>query len=103
MNTKFNLKRNILKKGISSKISLLLILLLLNKNFILGLNNMSAFYIGHSLSDGVIDMVKSLSDNNSNVNFNFRYQTIPGSPLRWNWQAKGRNDYPVNSPLQRFL
>lgn len=60
---------------------------------------MSAFYIGHSLSDGVIDMVKSLSDNNSNVNFNFRYQTIPGSPLRWNWQAKGRNDYPVNSPF----
>lgn len=57
--------------------------------------NINAFYIGHSLSDGVIDMVHSLANNYRSGSFNFRYQSIPGSPLRWNWQAKDRNDYTL--------
>ncbi len=60
--------------------------------------DVKAFYIGHSLSDGIIDMVNSLSSHHDSVNFEFRYQTIPGSPLRWNWQAKDRNDYNTNNP-----
>lgn len=61
--------------------------------------HINAFYMGHSLSDGVIDMVKSLSDNDAEVSMTFKYQTIPGSPLRWNWQGKERNDYTVNLPF----
>ncbi len=61
--------------------------------------DIKAFYIGHSLSDGVIDMVHSLSSLDDSVDFTFRYQTIPGSPLRWNWQAKDRDDYVVNNPF----
>lgn len=61
--------------------------------------HVNAFYIGHSLSDGVIDMVNSLSANDTEVSMTFKYQTIPGSPLRWNWQAKDRNDYGINLPF----
>jgi hypothetical protein len=61
--------------------------------------NVKAFYIGHSLSDQIPDMVKSLSDDHPTVSFNdWKYQSVPGAPLRWNWQAKDRNDYNINPP-----
>jgi len=61
--------------------------------------NVKAFYIGHSLSDQIPDMVKSLSDDHPAVSFDdWKYQSVPGAPLRWNWQAKDRNDYNSNPP-----
>lgn len=56
------------------------------------------FYIGHSLSDQIPDMVQSLSDDHSTVNFSWVYQSIPGAPLRWQWDRKDANDYTPNPP-----
>lgn len=61
--------------------------------------DLHAFYVGHSLSDGVIEMVNSLAAHHPEVGFTFRYQSIPGSPLFYNWDAKQRDDYPVNDPF----
>lgn len=58
----------------------------------------NAFYIGHSLSDQIPDMVKSLSDDHPNVEFDWAYQSIPGAPLRWQWDRKKEKDYPENPP-----
>lgn len=73
-------------------------LLILTSQTIWG-QHLNTFYIGHSLSDGVVDMVNSLSADDPEVGMTFKYQTIPGSPLRWNWQAKERNDYGINLPF----
>lgn len=45
----------------------------------------NAFYIGHSLSDGVPDMVWGLTQGEEVVQFDFGYQRINGSPLRHQW------------------
>lgn len=72
--------------------------------FFISMQNMSmaqpqkAFYIGHSLSDQIPDMVKSLSDYHPSVSFDWVYQSIPGAPLRWQWQRKENNDYGPNYP-----
>ncbi len=58
----------------------------------------NAFYIGHSLSDQIPDMVKSLADDHAEVSFDWSYQSIPGAPLRWQWQRKDVNDYENNPP-----
>ncbi len=81
------------------KCKALIFLLFFTVQVSLQAQSVNAFYMGHSLSDGVVDMVKSLSDDDEEVNMNFRYQTIPGSPLRWNWQAKDRQDYTLNLPF----
>lgn len=60
--------------------------------------NLKAFYIGHSLSDQIPDMVKSLADDHAETQFNWVYQSIPGAPLRWQWQRKDNNDYNSNPP-----
>ncbi|HMQ08231.1 MAG TPA: hypothetical protein PKC30_13090 [Saprospiraceae bacterium] len=57
-----------------------------------------AFYIGHSLSDQIPDMTKSLSDNHSGVMMDWVYQSIPGAPLRWQWDRKDQQDYGENLP-----
>ncbi|MEZ5059221.1 MAG: T9SS type A sorting domain-containing protein [Saprospiraceae bacterium] len=57
-----------------------------------------AFYVGHSLSDQIPDMVKSLADDHQNANFDWVYQSIPGAPLRWQWQRKREDDYEPNPP-----
>jgi len=57
-----------------------------------------AFYIGHSLSDQIPDMVQSLSNDTSAVDFSWAYQSIPGAPLRWQWDRKDANDYNENAP-----
>lgn len=51
------------------------------------------FYIGHSLSDQIPDMVASLSLDHPNVTFSWVYQGIPGAPLRWQWDRKNAMDY----------
>lgn len=81
------------------KNTITLFFLTLLPTFLKSQDNLNAFYIGHSLSDGVIDMVNSLSADHPSVEFSFRYQTIPGSPLRWSWQAKDRNDYTEIDPF----
>lgn len=59
-------------------------------------NNQKAFYVGHSLSDQIPDMVKSLAIDHSDVNFDWVYQSIPGSPLRWSWDHG--SSYTSNPP-----
>ena len=56
-------------------------------------NTQKAFYIGHSLSDQIPDMVKSLADDHPIVAFDWVYQSIPGAPLRWQWDRKAADDY----------
>ena len=60
--------------------------------------NINAFYIGHSLSDQIPDMVKSLADDAGQIAFDWAYQSIPGSPLRWNWDRMAADDYEGNPP-----
>lgn len=57
-----------------------------------------AFYVGHSLSDQIPDMVKSLANDHVDASFNWVYQSIPGAPLRWQWNRKDANDYIPNPP-----
>jgi len=56
------------------------------------------FYIGHSLSDQIPDMLQSLSDDDPAVNFSWVYQSIPGAPLRWQWDRKNADDLSENPP-----
>ena len=56
------------------------------------------FYVGHSLSDQIPDMVQSLSNDAVGVDFSWVYQSIPGAPLRWQWERKDMNDYTPNPP-----
>ncbi len=56
-----------------------------------------SFYVGHSLTDYIAEMVLRLSEDDSETSFDFAYQQILGSPLRWQWQALERQDY-VNFP-----
>ena len=56
------------------------------------------FYVGHSLSDQIPDMVQSLSDDHTEVSFSWVYQSIPGAPLRWQWDRKDMMDYGENPP-----
>lgn len=82
----------------------LLIHWLLLTSTLLPAQNKKVFYIGHSLSDQIPEMVKSLADAHPNVKMNgWAYQSIPGSPLRYNWDAKKRNDYtPIPPHIQPF-
>ncbi|TVQ42083.1 MAG: T9SS C-terminal target domain-containing protein [Saprospirales bacterium] len=57
-----------------------------------------AFYIGHSLSDQIPDMVNSLSIDHTETSFDWVYQSIPGAPLRWQWQRMKENDYEPLPP-----
>jgi len=57
-----------------------------------------AFYIGHSLTDQVPDMVKSLADDHAQVSFNWVLQSIPGAPLHWQWGRMAADDYTPIPP-----
>lgn len=59
---------------------------------------LQGFYVGHSLSDQIPDMVKSLSQDHPAVAFDWVYQSIPGAPLRWQWQRMAANDYTPTPP-----
>jgi hypothetical protein len=48
-----------------------------------------AFYVGHSLTSDIPDMVQSLAQS-AGRQFSFKEQFIPGAPLRWQWN-EGRN------------
>lgn len=56
------------------------------------------FYVGHSLSDQIPDMVQSLSNDHQDVDFSWVYQSIPGAPLRWQWDRKDLNDCYIIEP-----
>lgn len=62
-----------------------LIFLLFVPLFAVAQNNQKAFYVGHSLSDQIAEMVKSLVQNHPTIQFDFAYQSIPGASLEWNW------------------
>lgn len=62
-----------------------------------------AFYVGHSLSDQIPDMVQSLSNDHSEVDFSWVYQSIPGAPLRWQWERLYAQDYyPIDPHYYGF-
>lgn len=69
------------------------IVLLLMSYSILNAQAPRTFYIGHSLSDQIPDMVQSLSNDDPDVEFSWVYQSIPGAPLRWQWDRKDAMDY----------
>lgn len=58
----------------------------------------NTYYVGHSLSDQIPDMVKSLSNDHSETQFDWVYQSIPGAPLRWQWDRKDAMDYDPLDP-----
>lgn len=61
----------------------------------------NAFYIGHSLTSDIPDMVQSLAASApaSAGRFTFKEQFIPGAPLRWQWdkvaEFKGEPQFRV--------
>lgn len=55
-------------------------------------DRMNAFFIGHSLMSDLPGMTRSLVQGHARQTFNFRHQDIPGAPLRWQWDAKDRNE-----------
>ena len=73
-------------------------LIVFHFGFILNGQDINAFYIGHSLSDQIPDMVKSLATDHPDVSFDWRYQSIPGAPLRWQWERKDAQDYEPSPP-----
>lgn len=58
----------------------------------------NAFYVGHSLSDQIPDMVESIANDVFVTNFDWTYQGIPGAPLRWQWDRKTERDYSTIDP-----
>lgn len=61
-------------------------------------SSQKAFYIGHSLSDQIPDMVRSLALDHESADFDWVYQSIPGAPLRWQWDRKAIKDYTPIDP-----
>ncbi len=78
---------------------LFLLLIVLSNGLIIKAQDVKAFYVGHSLSDQIPDMVKSLADDHLDVDFDWAYQGIPGAPLRWQWERKDADDYVANPPF----
>jgi len=77
---------------------IMVLLLLISLFHVDEIQSQKAFYIGHSLSDQIPDMVKSLAGDHPDVSFQWAYQSIPGAPLRWQWERKEANDYDANPP-----
>lgn len=59
-------------------------------------STLNAFYIGHSLSDQIPDIILAVSNDQDANSFHFVYQSIPGAPLRWQWDHV--DDYDENPP-----
>ncbi len=55
-------------------------------------DRMNVFFIGHSLMSDLPGMTRSLTERHAGVRFSLRHQDIPGAPLRWQWEAKDRNE-----------
>lgn len=53
------------------------------------------FYLGHSLTDYLPEMIDSLADPQS---FDWAFQSIPGAPLRWQWQRMLADDFESYHP-----
>lgn len=60
-------------------------------------SDIKSFYVGHSLTDYIGEMIRGLSNDDPETTFEFAYQQILGSPLRWQWEALERQDF-VNFP-----
>lgn len=56
-------------------------------------NNVKAFYLGHSLSDGIPELVWGLTRNSATENFDYGYQRINGTPLRNQWNQMLRTTH----------
>lgn len=59
-------------------------------------NATKAFYLGHSLSDGVPELVWGLSKSNDAISFDYGYQRINGSPLRHQYNLMREIRYPAS-------
>lgn len=56
------------------------------------------FFIGHSLTDYLPEMVKSMTEQAGTADFDWAFQSIPGAPLRWQWERMAENDYGALPP-----
>ncbi len=56
------------------------------------------FFIGHSLTDYLPEMVHSLTEQAGTAQFDWAFQSIPGAPLRWQWFRMEENDFHSNPP-----
>ncbi len=74
------------------------LILLLLVQVALQAQHTKAFYVGHSLSDQIPDMVKSLSDDHTEVSFDWVYQWIPGAPLWWQWERQYDQGHAIIDP-----
>ncbi|MGL1903136.1 MAG: hypothetical protein OCC49_13430 [Fibrobacterales bacterium] len=54
--------------------------------------SINAYYIGHSLTDYIPSMVNRLSEEHSSVQFDWEFQSIPGSPLSYHWGKMAENN-----------
>ncbi len=54
----------------------------------------TAFYLGHSLSDGIPELLWGLTRDVPNVFYDYGYQRINGTPLRHQWNQLLRNTNP---------
>ncbi len=78
---------------LKTTILLLPIFLLFNTTTFAQNDDTNTFIVGHSLSDYIGEMVQGLANDADNKSFDFGYQQILGSPLRWQWQARERGDF----------
>ncbi len=54
------------------------------------------YFVGHSLTDQIPDMVQSLSDDDPDVDFQWLFQSIPGAPLSWQYnQIYDQSSNPI--------
>lgn len=54
-----------------------------------------AFYLGHSLSDGVPELIHGLSEKDAATDFEYGYQRINGSPLRHQFNQMQEVSHPA--------
>lgn len=59
-----------------------------------GKKNIEAFYLGHSLSDKLPEMVWGLAKKSANTTFGYGYQRINGTPLRNQWNQLLKDTHP---------
>jgi len=58
-----------------------------------GKKNVKAFYLGHSLSDGIPELLWGLTREDATGNFDYGYQRINGTPLRNQWNQMRRKNH----------
>lgn len=92
-------KVGLIKKQLNMRFStLVLLVIMIGFASLISAQSPRTFYVGHSLSDQIPDMVQSLSKDHPTLDFSWVYQSIPGAPLRYQWERKIEQEYPTIDP-----